>query len=415
MTGIEYSDFLDLDYEPVETDLVCTFRLHPGEGMSMEDAAARVASESSNGTWAELQVEAGVTELSATAFDLSGNTVRVAYPEALFEPGNMPQILSCIAGNIMGMKAVDSIRLEDCEWPEALVEGFPGPQFGSSVATELLSAHGRPVTATVPKPKVGLHTESHAQIGYDAWLGGVDLLKDDENLTDQAFNPFEERVARSLELRDKAQEETGERKDYLVNITAETDEMLRRAEFVADHGGKFVMVDVVTAGWASVQTVRRRCEDLGLAIHAHRAMHAAFDRHPDQGVSMRVIAQISRLVGVDHIHTGTADLGKLENEDTAGINDWLQSDLYGMKDVLPVASGGLHPGIIDELINRLGSNLIIQAGGGIHGHPDGTAAGAKAFRQSVDASMEGIPLAEYAETHPELKIALDKWGTQTPR
>jgi ribulose-bisphosphate carboxylase large chain len=82
---------------------------------------------------------------------------------------------------------------------------------------------------------------------------------------------------------------------------------------------------------------------------------------------------------------------------------------------LPVASGGLHPGIIDELINRLGSNLIIQAGGGIHGHPDGTAAGAKAFRQSVDAAMEGISLAEYAETHPELKIALDKWGTQTPR
>ncbi|MFB6071457.1 MAG: type III ribulose-bisphosphate carboxylase [Halobacterium sp.] len=415
MAGIEYEDFLDTSYEPADTDLVCEFVLDPGEGMSMEDAAGRVASESSNGTWAALNVPDRVTELSAIACEVGDGRVTVAYPDGLFEPGNMAQVLSCIAGNIMGMKAVDSIRLADCEWPETLATSFPGPQYGSAVKTDVLDAEGRPATATVPKPKVGLSTEQHAQVGYDAWVGGVDLLKDDENLTDQSFNRFEDRVKRSFEMRDRAEDETGDRKDYLVNVTADAETMVDRLELVAEQGGGFVMVDVVTAGWSSVQTVREHAEKHGLAIHAHRAMHAAFDRMPHHGVSMRVLAQVARLCGVDHIHTGTAGLGKLENEDTVGINDWLRSDLYGLTDVLPVASGGLHPGIVAPLLDAVGTDVMVQVGGGIHGHPDGTAAGARAFRQAIDAYQAGVDPGEYAEDHEELAAALDKWGTGTPR
>jgi ribulose-bisphosphate carboxylase large chain len=417
---MEYADFLEESYEPRADDLVCTFRISPGQGLSVGAAAARVASESSNGTWAALEPESDIRQYSAVACDVGasgahGTEVTVAYPEALFEHGSLPQVLSCIAGNILGMKAVETIRLLDCEWPERLARSFPGPQFGPAVRSELLEAGDRPPLATVPKPKVGLSTEEHAQVGYDAWVGGLDLLKDDENLTDQAFNPFERRVTDSLEMRDRAESETGERKDYLVNITAETDEMVRRAEYVADHGGSFVMVDVVTTGWSAVQTVRRRTADLGVAIHAHRAMHAAFDRLPAHGVSMRCLAQFARLAGVDHIHTGTAGLGKLENEDTAGINEWLRSDFHGLRDVLPVASGGLHPGIVDDLLAALGTDVMVQVGGGVHGHPDGTEPGARAFRAAVEAAVAGDPLESRAEAVPELATALETWGTETPR
>jgi ribulose-bisphosphate carboxylase large chain len=417
---MEYADFLDESYEPAEDDLVCTFRIDPGKGLSVGAAAARVASESSNGTWAALAPDSNVRQYSAIACDIGparehGTEVTVAYPEALFEHGSLPQVLSCIAGNILGMKAVETIRLLDCEWPAVLARSFPGPQFGSAVRSELLEARDRPPLATVPKPKVGLSTEEHARVGYDAWVGGLDLLKDDENLTDQEFNPFERRLTDSLEMRDRAESETGERKDYLVNVTAETDEMVRRAEYVADHGGSFVMIDVITAGWSAVQTVRRRTGDLDVAIHAHRAMHAAFDRLPQHGVSMRCLAQFARLAGVDHIHTGTAGLGKLENEDTAGINEWLRGEFHGHRDVLPVASGGLHPGIVDDLLAALGTDLMVQVGGGVHGHPDGTEAGARAFRAAVEAAVDDESLASRAGSVPELATALEKWGTDTPR
>jgi ribulose-bisphosphate carboxylase large chain len=415
--GITYEDFLDQSYDPASTDLVCEFYIEPAADMDWEAAASRVASESSNGTWAELQVDGSISDLSATAFGIdeeSGRT-QVAYPDALFEPGSMPQILSCIAGNIMGMKAVDRIRLLDCEWPAELTNSFPGPQYGRAVRTELLDAGGRPVTATVPKPKVGLSTDQHAQVGYDAWTGGLDLLKDDENLTDQSFNPFEDRMAESLARRDQAEEETGEKKGYLLNVTAPGRQMLDRVDMAAEHGSRFVMVDVVTTGWAAVQQVRERCERHGLAIHAHRAMHAAFDRLPTHGVSMRVIAQIARLCGVDHIHTGTAGLGKLANEDTVGINAWLQGDCHGLRDVVPVASGGLHPGLMEQLFDELGTTLMVQAGGGVHGHPDGTHAGAKAFRRAVEAAAAGESIEEATVDSPELATAIDKWGTETPR
>ncbi len=40
----------------------------------------------------------------------------------------------------------------------------------------------------------------------------------------------------------------------------------------------------------------------------------------------------------------------------------------------------------------------------------GSRAGAMSIRQAVNATMEGIPLEEYAKEKPEPKDALEKWG-----
>jgi ribulose-bisphosphate carboxylase large chain len=417
---LQYLDFIDLDYTPQDEDLICHFKMEPAEGISLKAAAARVGSESSVGTWVRAlatetgRVEDRIRRISAKVFEMKEDLVKIAYPPELFEPGNMPQILSSIAGNVFGMKAVDALRLEDVEFPPGMINSFPGPKFGIDGVREIFDEHERPLTASVPKPKVGLTADEHVEAGYEIWTGGVDLLKDDENLTDQDFNSFEDRLTKSFRMRDKAEQETGEKKSYLINITAETDEMKRRAEAVADHGGEYVMIDIITAGWAALQTLRETCGDLGLAIHAHRAMHATFTRR-NHGVSMLVVAKVARLLGVDQIHTGTV-IGKLETpkEEVLGINDFLREPI-GVKSTFPVASGGLHPGLIPELLEILGTDIVIQLGGGIHGHPDGSLAGAKALRQAVDAAMSGIDIKDYAEEHGELAVALEEWGYTKPK
>ena len=58
--------------------------------------------------------------------------------------------------------------------------------------------------------------------------------------------------------------------------------------------------------------------------------------------------------------------------------------LFPQQRVFPVASGGLHPKSVPKLVKRMGKDIIIQAGGGIHGHPGGTIAGAKAMRAAVE-------------------------------
>jgi ribulose-bisphosphate carboxylase large chain len=414
-------EFINLKYHPKD-DLVCLFKIVPNK-ISLEKAANTVALESSTGTWTKV---AGskldyVKKLRAKVFFINKNgMVKIAYPSGLFEKDNVPNILSSIAGNIFGMKAVKSIKLEDVRFPKSILKSFKGPRYGIEGVRKILKIKSRPFVGTIIKPKLGLNTEHHAESAYESWKGGCDLVKDDENLASQKFNQFENRLAKTLEMADKAESETGERKGYLVNVTAETKEMIKRAQLAEKMGSKYVMIDILTAGWASVQTLREA--NFKLAIHAHRAMHAAFDRNPDQGMNMMVIADFARLIGVDQIHIGTG-IGKLEGDikDIMQLKDEisgmkiketkkrLQQNWMNIKPVMPVSSGGLHPGHVPFLIKHLGKDLVIQAGGGIHGHPFGTEAGARAMRQAVDAVLKKVPLKKYAKTHVELEEAMEAW------
>jgi ribulose-bisphosphate carboxylase large chain len=411
--------FIDLKYKP-KNDLTCLFRISPNR-VSMQKAANTVALESSIGTWTKVKGKDYVAKLRAKVFSIKGNWIKVAYPQELFEPDNVPNILSSIAGNILGMKIVKSIRLEDISFPKSILKSFAGPRYGIKGIRKMMGVKKRPLVGTIIKPKLGLNTKDHAQSAYESWIGGCDIVKDDENLASQKFNEFEKRLAKTLEMADKAEKETGEKKAYLVNVTAETKEMIKRAQLAEKQGSKYIMIDILTAGWAALQTLRE--SNFKMAIHAHRAMHAAFDRNPEHGISMMVISDFARLIGVDQIHIGTG-IGKLEGdikdiediaeeismEEVKANQKRLSQKWFNIKSVFPVSSGGLHPGHVPFLIKHLGKDLVIQAGGGIHGHPSGTEAGAKAMRQAVDAVLKRKTLEKYSVTHEELKQALKQWS-----
>jgi len=405
---LKYVDFVDRSYKPKTTDVICDFYVEP-DGISLIEAAGGVAAESSIGTWTELTTtKPYVEKLAARVFNIDGNNFQVAYPIELFEPGNMPNILSSVAGNVFGLRALKNLRLNNIHLPRELVRSFRGPKYGVTGIRRLLNVQDRPLVGTIIKPKLGLKTKDHAKVAYDAWAGGCDIVKDDENLSSQSFNPFDDRIVATLEMRDRAEEETGEKKVYMANITSETKEMLKRAQFVKDHGGKYMMIDILTCGFSALQTLRE--QDFDLVIHAHRAGHAAFTKNPKHGISMRVIAKTARIIGVDQLHVGTV-VGKMsETKQEVSENcEALRTELNGLKKVLPVASGGLHPGLVPSLMEFFGKDFVIQAGGGIHGHTEGTVSGAKAMRQAVDATMQGVSLKEYSANHKELRVALEIW------
>lgn len=406
---MKYIDYVDLRYRPSRNDLICEFFVEPF-GIGIKKAAGAVAAESSIGTWTETATAKHYVEkLHATVFRIKGKSVKIAYPVELFEPSNMPNILSSVAGNVFGLKTLKNLRLNDIDLPAKLIKSFKGPKHGIKGVRKILKVKERCLVGTIIKPKLGLKTRDHVRVAYDAWVGGCDVVKDDENLSSQKFNSFKKRVEKTLKARDKAERKTGEKKVYLSNVTAETNEMIKRAKLVKKRGGRYIMVDVLTVGFSALQTLRNH--NLNLVIHAHRAMHGAMTKNPRHGISMNVLAKLLRIVGVDQLHIGTV-VGKMfeTREEVLENCKALKDRMGNLKKVMPVASGGLHPELVPELIKFFGNDVVIQAGGGIHGHPSGTVAGAKAMRQVVDAVMKKIDLKEYAKSHKELRAALKKWS-----
>lgn len=407
-----YNTYLSL-HEAVAPDrhILATFTLNV-TGEPYDKTAGGVAAESSVGTWTDVSTEQksmwDKLHAKVTGIDESHNTMTIAYPLDLFEFGNLPQFLSSIAGNIFGLKEISSLRLTDIIFPESYVTSFPGPALGIDGIRDLTGVHTQPLLGSIIKPKLGLSSAEHAEAAMAVWDAGINLVKDDENLTSMPYNNFYTRVD-EVTQRMKAKDylTLGKAKIHAFNITASYEEMLKRANYVRDSGANCLMMDVLTAGFSGVQGIRNR--NHGLMIHGHRAMHAALTRSRDYGMSMLVIAKLSRLAGVDSLHTGTV-VGKMDGgeKEVVEINNFLRSEWYGLKTVLPTASGGLHPGHVPDLYRILGKDMLLNFGGGIHGHPDGSSAGAKAAVQALTATMAGTKLTEAANS-PELQKALEKW------
>jgi ribulose-bisphosphate carboxylase large chain len=429
--------YLELDYEPDKNNDILV--LHWVKGTeSIEKLAEALAAESSVGTWTELKtINTEVFEnLRARVFRLdkvSDNSgfVWLAYPLGHFDIKNLLQILASIRGNVYGLNELESLRFMDIYFPPKLQEQFSGPGVGLEGIRKRIGTdtNRRPHMGTIVKPKVGLAPKEWAKVAYEAYLGGVDFVKDDENLVDQDFCKWEERLAEMVKVVDKIKSETGRNVMYSPNITDRHTRMLERMDHLKSVGWDVVMLDVYMIGYSSLIDIVEEFKKNKFIIHAHRAGHTA-EARGEFGCSFAVFAKLWRLIGVDQLHTGTG-IGKMEGSPAvvrryAEIcrNDELEQSLHllsldykwhnNIKAVMPVASGGLNAGLVDGLVEIFGKDVVIQAGGGIHGHPGGTTSGARSILHAVEAVMEKRTSVEKSIDSPELKAALDKWGYVDP-
>ncbi|ODS37584.1 hypothetical protein BEH94_10185 [Candidatus Altiarchaeales archaeon WOR_SM1_SCG] len=372
-----------------------------------------IAAEESTGSWviSERETKELIEKYGAKVVETNEekSTVKIAYPIINLNPDDgVALLLSTAAGNIFGMSAIKNIKLLDLKFPENYVKEFKGPNFGIDGIRKLVGTEksGRPHVGTIIKPDVGLEPEEFAETCYEAATGGCDFIKDDELLGSPVYCTREERVAAVMEKLDIVKEETGRNVLYACNITTRVDKILDAADIVMDNGGNCVMLNFVTTGFSALRVLS---ENTKLPVHCHRDMHAAFTRNPRHGIEMMVVSELVRLCGGDQLHTGTA-AGKMSASEygVLNYNKFLTQEWFHFKTVFPVASGGVHPGVVENNIKILGNDIVLQAGGGIHGHPRGTRAGAVAMKQAVDAAMKGIKIEEYAKSHEELRLWVEK-------
>nr|AXH51060.1 ribulose 1,5-bisphosphate carboxylase/oxygenase large subunit [Pyropia moriensis] len=438
--------YWDADYVIKETDILALFRITPQPGVDPIEASAAIAGESSTATWTvvwtDLLTACDLYRAKAYRVDPVPNVADqyfayIAYDIDLFEEGSIANLTASIIGNVFGFKAVKALRLEDMRMPVAYLKTFQGPATGLIVERERMDKFGRPFLGATVKPKLGLSGKNYGRVVYEGLKGGLDFLKDDENINSQPFMRWRERFLYSMEGVNKASASAGEIKGHYLNVTAATmEDMYERAEFSKEVGSIICMIDLVI-GYTAIQSMAIWARKHDMILHLHRAGNSTYSRQKNHGMNFRVICKWMRMAGVDHIHAGTV-VGKLEGDPLmikGFYNTLLQSDTdinlpqglffaqnwASLRKVVPVASGGIHAGQMHQLLDYLGDDVVLQFGGGTIGHPDGIQAGATANRVALESMVmarnegrnyvaEGPQiLRDAAKTCGPLQTALDLW------
>jgi len=433
--------YIDTKYVPrKENDFVVLFWAKGN--MPIEKVAEALAAESSVGSWTKLKTMNDFVwkHYRARVFwiDKVGTNsgfIKVAYPLEHFDKKNVGQFSASVLGNIFGLKELEELYILDISFPKSFQKQFKGPLHGLEGLRKMVgtSKSRRPHVGTIVKPKVGLTPKEWAHAAYESYAGGLDLVKDDENLVDQDFCRWKDRLHEVVKSIEKAGGETGQNHLYSSCITDRYSRMVDRIEHLKSMGLQkhvLVMLDVYILGLPLLEEILDVTRKYGFATHAHRAGFAAANRG-SFGINFQVYEKFYRILGTDQLHIGTG-VGKMEGDpliikryhDIADQRKVPEKMYFGslemefapnIKPLLSIASGGLDASRVDALIALQGMDTNIQAGAGVHGHAWGTRCGAMSMRQAVDAVMEGVSAPEYAKTHKELAQALKQWKYFSPK
>jgi 2,3-diketo-5-methylthiopentyl-1-phosphate enolase len=190
--------------------------------------------------------------------------------------------------------------------------------------------------------------------------------------------------------------------------------MFELADIVQEHGANALMVNHISVGYSAM---RKLAEDpsVKVPILGHMDLAGAYYQDPLSGISSPLIlGKFGRLAGCDTIvHPapyGKAPTSSDRFKETARQMVMPMRNAPHIKRTLPMPSGGITPSLVEKCVQDLGTNIMIGSGGGIHAHPEGPIAGAKAFRQAIDAVMKGISVRDYGKDHKELGVALGLFG-----
>ncbi|WP_411347303.1 2,3-diketo-5-methylthiopentyl-1-phosphate enolase [Paenibacillus sp. WLX2291] len=397
---------------------IATYRCHDPKA-DFHKKATSIAVGMTVGSWTELpaakqqSMKKHLGEvLSVDVFEPADGEryadIRIAYPDANFS-SDIPALLVTVFGKI----SMDGrIKLTNLEFSERFLSHFGGPKFGLHGVRQLLGVPERPLLMSIFKSVIGHDLDELTRQFRAQALGGVDLIKDDEILFENELTPIEKRVAACRKAAEAAQAETGKKVLYAANLTGSTFKLKEQAIKAIDAGANALLFNVLSYGY-DVLAELSNDSDINIPIMAHPALAGAYYPSPYYGISASVLlGQLMRLAGADLVlfpsPYGSVTMPKEEN---MAIREQLLTGSLPFKKSFPVPSAGIHPGLVPLILRDFGNDVIINAGGGIHGHPGGASAGGRAFQQAIDAALSGVSLADYAvQGHTELAQALEIWG-----
>jgi ribulose-bisphosphate carboxylase large chain len=264
------------------------------------------------------------------------------------------QLMNMLFGNC---SLQPEVQLLDVEFPAGYEKVFAGPRFGIEGIRTLAGAAGRPLTCTALKPQ-GSTPQQLAALARTFALAGIDVIKDDHGIANQAAAPFSARVPAVQKAINDANRESGGHTVYAPTFSGGGHSLAEQARIARDNGVKMALVAPMLVGIPAFVELQ---SDLDVPILAHPAFAGAGRIAPPL-----LLGKLFRLFGADAVifpnHGGRFNYNR---ETCMAIAKAARAPWKGIHPALPVPAGGMGVERVPEMIEGYGNDTMLLIGGGL--------------------------------------------------
>jgi ribulose-bisphosphate carboxylase large chain len=268
------------------------------------------------------------------------------------EPG---QLMNMLFGNT---SLHDDVTLHDVAFPASYLEALGGPSAGLEGLRALTGAQDRGLTATALKPQ-GLSPAELARRAGAAALGGIDVIKDDHGLADQAYSPFAARVRACTAAVADANLATGRRAAYAPSLSGNLDQLRAQLQVVRDSGLGAALIAPMVVGLPAFHAIAR--EARGIALIAHPSLAGAC-----RISAPLLLGRIFRLLGADAtIFPNYGGRFSYSEQTCRDIAVAARAPWGPLKACVPTPAGGMSLGRVDGMLDIYGRDCMLLIGGNL--------------------------------------------------
>lgn len=403
----------EIDKKP---HIIVTYLLEPADGLTVTDAAGRIAMISTLRTLLPLPCEEKEIRLKKVGKVLDHQDtgqVTIGYPVELIGKGEgLTKLLALITTGVEYI-FTKQFWIEQIEFPKSYIERYSGPKYGVEGIRDIFNIQSRPILGLSIEPYLGANLKKITQQCLESLLGGVDCIVDDVLLDDpEGELAFRRRVPLFVKIAQDATNKTGEKKWYIANLGGRISKAVEYAKIAQNEGVGMVKVNTFTMSFSAIEELTDN-PDINLPVITTNMGVSLFTRSQkpySTGISEAVIAKLSRLAGTDGYHLGSIDTGCFIQEFSHPAIIALQSKLYEIKPTMIVIQGDITIANAWQNISVFGPNIIMESCNGILGYPGGARNGAQALRKLVDAVPYSMTPVEAHEKIIELGLQDKSFG-----
>jgi ribulose-bisphosphate carboxylase large chain len=289
------------------------------------------------------------------------------------------QFVNMLFGNA---SLYDDVVLHDAVFPATVLRAFGGPRHGLAGLRQRVGAGERALTASALKPQ-GMTARDLAKLAGRLARGGLDFIKDDHGLADQAYAPFAERVVAIAEAVREARVADGGHTCYLPSLSGNLDQLRRQIEIARAEGIDAVLIAPMIVGLSAFHTICRENPDF--VIMAHPALGGAARIAPPF-----LLGKLFRMLGADAtVFPNYGGRFGYSPETCRALAHAARGPWAGFPATVPVPAGGMTLERVVEMLEFYGSDLMLLIGGNLLAAGARLTEEAAAFVAAVRQHSEG--------------------------